>query len=449
VIFVREHRFRQLVEAAGALAVIASFVALVRFYIIEGYLPAPFVFDTYDTFMDWFHTAYWAHNEGAYSVWRTIYLPLSFVITGLIADPRCYATSAFDARECDLVGVVALVAAYVAAVLVTAVAFYRNDRSSALFRTLAVAVGGPLLFALERGNLILMAYVAFVLIYGRLIRSKAAVAAAAGFLVNMKVYLLFPILAFAIKREWRRLELCGLSALAIYLASLAIVGAGSPFELASNLEGWFGSFVMSVWDQVVYSTTYAPYLLFDQLYYPVRDFVDQRTVDLLKSVIRYEILVSRSLAIFCLLAAWFYPQAVSLNRLVFFILMQSFLSQNPGGYAIALIVFLVFMERSRTLGTMVALVCCYLVSLPMDIPIATILEVERVSWVSGRITTVDYVLTVGAVLRPALFVIMLWSLAIDTLIDIHRAVKTGPPTVGLSLRKWRQAPPANIGPAIA
>lgn len=449
MILVREHRFQQLVEAAGALAVVASFVALVRFYIIEGYLPAPFVFDTYDTFMDWFHTAYWAHNEGAYSVWRTIYLPLSFVITGLIADPRCYATSAFDARECDLVGIVALIATYVAAVLVTAVAFYRNDRSSALFRTLAVAVGGPLLFALERGNLILMAYVAFVLIYGRLIKSQAAVAAAAGFLVNMKVYLLFPILAFAIEREWRRLELCGLSALAIYLASLAIVGAGSPFELVSNLEGWFGSFVMSVWDQVVYSTTYAPYLLFDQLYYPVRDFVDQRTVDLLKSVIGYEILVSRSLAFFCLLGAWFYPKAVSLNRLVFFILMQSFLSQNPGGYAIALIVFLVFMERRRNFGTMVALVCCYLVSIPMDIPIATVLEVERASWLSGRMATVDYVLTVGAVLRPALFVIMLWSLAIDTLFDIHRAVRAGPPTVGLSIPKWGRAQPAKVGPAVA
>ena len=28
------------------------------------YLPPPFVFDINDTFMDWFNTAYWAHNPG-------------------------------------------------------------------------------------------------------------------------------------------------------------------------------------------------------------------------------------------------------------------------------------------------------------------------------------------------------------------------------------------------
>jgi hypothetical protein len=429
-------------ELAGAAAVLAGLAMLVRFFILYGYLPAPFVFDTQDTFMDWFHTAYWAHNEGAYTVWRSIYLPLSFVITGLFADPRCYDTNAFDARNCDLISVAFLVLTWLACVIASGVALWRNDRTTAPYRILAVAAGGSLLFALERGNLIMLGYLAFVLIFGGLVRSRGAVAATAAFLANIKVYLLFPVLMLAIKREWRLLELCGFATVGLYLLSLALVGSGTPVELAGNLQNWFGTFAISIWDMIVYSTTYAPYLLFDVLQYPIRDFLDQRTVDLMKQVISIEVLASRSIALLCLLGAWFYPQAVSLNRLVFFVLMQSFLATNPGGYAICLVVFVVFLERRANFATGLAILCCYLVSVPMDYPIATVLEVERTSWLSGRSAVVDYVLTVGTLARPLLFVVMLWALAIDTLIDIHRAVKAGPPTLGLGLRKWGEPVPA-------
>ena len=424
-----QSRVQRPLELAGALAVIAGFGCLVRFFIVEGYLPAPFVFDTSDTFMDWFHTAYWAHNAGAYTVWKTIYFPLSFVITGVFADPRCYANGPFDARQCDWIATGTIVASYIAGIVVSAVAFFRNDRRTAVTRTIAVGLGGPLLFALERGNLIMLAYIAFVLIYGQILKSKGAAALAAGFLVNMKVYLLLPIFAFAIKRQWRMLELTGLAALSIYLVSVVIVGAGSPFELASNLQQWLASSGISIWDQVLYSTTYQPYLLFDVYQYPIRDFVGQRTIDAAKLFIQYELVASRGIALLCIAAAWFYPKAVTLNRLVFFILMQSFIGQNPGGYSIALIVFLLFMERERNFAIGLSVLCCYLVSIPMDYSLATILNVDRPSWISGQMVHVQYVLTLGAILRPLLFLLMLWSLAIDSLIDIHRAVKSGPPSI--------------------
>ena len=437
----RTSKVQRPLEIAGALAVIVGFGFLVRFFIVEHYLPAPFVFDTNDTFRDWFHTAYWAHNPGAYSVWKTIYFPIAFVITGIFADPRCYANGPFDARSCDMVGIAFIGFSYVAAVILSAVAFYRNDRRTALMRTIAIALGGSLLFAVERGNLILQAYVAFVLVFGQLLKSRAAVAWTAGFLVNMKVYLLFPVLAFGIKRQWRLLELIGLASLFIYLASIVIVGEGSPLVLASNLQEWLKSSGISIWDQVILSTTYQPYLLFDVYQYPIRDFVDQPTVDAVKLFIQYELIASRGIALACIAAAWFYPKAVSLNRIVFFVLMQSFIGQNPGGYSIALIVFLVFMERDRNFAIGLSLLCCYLVSIPMDYSLATVLSVDRLSWITGQMAHVDYVLTLGAILRPLLFLVMVWALAIDTLIDVHRAVKAGPPVPGLSARPWERKAP--------
>ena len=75
---------------------------------------------------------------------------------------------------------------------------------------------------------------------------------------------------------------------------------------------------------------------------PVRDYLEQRWVDIAKTFIIYEVIASRAVAIMCIVLAWFYPRAVTLNRLVFFILMQSFIGQNPGGYAIILVTFLFF-----------------------------------------------------------------------------------------------------------
>ncbi len=431
-------------EAIGLATVVAGFAALIYFFSVEGYLPPPFPFDTHDTFMDFFHTAYWSHNEGAYPVWKTIYLPLSFVLTGALTTPACYEHSAFDGRSCDVLGVAALLIAYVAAVIVSAIAFYRNDRSSGVLRTVAVALSGPLLFALERGNTILFAYIAFVLVYGNLLRSRAGIALATGFLINMKVYLLFPALMFAVKRRWRLLELTGLAALGIYLLTLAIVGAGTPFEIATNLENWFNYRAGTLWEEVLYSTTYKPYLLFDEHQYPVREFVDQRSVDLVKEIIKYEVIASRSIALLCILVAWFYPQAVSLQRLVFFVLMQSFIVQNPGGYAMTLVVFLVFLEKFRNWATGIAIISAYLVCIPNDTTVALITEVDRTSWLGNRIVSVDYELPLGALVRPGLLLIMLWSLAIDTLLTVHRAVKSGRPSVGLAPRHAPAATPDGV-----
>lgn len=443
----RRRAVTYLAECIGMFLILAGFVRLASMFFSNGYLPAPFVFDVGDTFMDWFNTAYWAHNPGAYSVWKTIYLPLSFVVTGALGDPSCYANAPYDARNCDVIGIVAILLAYLACVVTSAIAFYRHDRSTALYRWVAIALGGPLLFALERGNLVLFAFPAFILLYGRLLKSDRGIAAATAFLANMKVYLVFPLVAFAIKRQWRLLELCCIASLALYLITLLIVGAGTPLELARNLDVWFNLRAGAIWDEVLYTTTYKPFLLLDIGQYPVRDYLEQRWVDLAKAFIQIEVPVSRAVAILCIVLAWFYPRAVSIQRLVFFVLMQSFIGQNPGGYAITLIVFLVFMEKWQNFGTGLAIVCAYLMSIPGDVTVTTIFEVQRESWLSGRIVISPYVLPLGSLVRPGILAIMLWALAIDTLINVHRAVKAGPPTFGLM--RLPQSHPVQTAPKTA
>ncbi|MDB5701569.1 MAG: hypothetical protein JWL66_1768 [Sphingomonadales bacterium] len=426
-----------ILEALLVIGLLAGLYDLFNVFRTLGYLPAPFVFDVSDTFMDWFNTAYWSHNPGAYSVWNTIYAPLSFVITKVIGDPTCYASAPWDARNCDVLGIVGILAIYFACVVATAVALYRRDRSTALFRTIGLGVGGPMLFALERGNLIMWAYLVFVLFYGQLIRSKVGNAIAAAVMINLKSYLLFPVLGLIAHRRWRALELAGFATLGIYFLSMFIINAGTPFELVHNLQVWFDMRAGTIWDEVLYSTTYKPYLLFDVRQYPIRDYVEQRSIDIAKIVITGEVIASRAIAMICVAGAYFYPKAVSMQRIAFFILMQSFMNQNPGGYAIAFIVFLVFMEEWRNWGTGLAIACCYLVSIPTDLTISVFYHYERESWLSGRLVDSAYGLPLGALVRPGLLVIVLWSLAIDSLIDIHRAIKTERPNLGLG---WRRRP---------
>ena len=433
-----------LTELAGMICVLYGFWRVYSLFMSNGYLGAPFVFDISDTFMDWFNTAYWAHNGHAYDVWRTVYLPLSFVITGIFGDPKCYRNAPYDARDCDVFGIGFIIMMYCACVIVTATAFWKEDRSTAVYRTVAIALGGPLLYALERGQIIMLTFMAFVLLYGNLLRGRAAFVGWAAFMANTKIYMVMPLFALVVKRRWRTFELCLIATLALYLVTLLIVGSGTPLEFASNLQNWFNVRLATVWDEMLYTTTYKPLLQLDAFQYPVRDVIDARIVDAATIFINVYVLSSRMVCWACIALAWLYPRTLSSTRLIFLILMQSFINQNPGGYSITLVVFCVFMERARNPATGIALLCAYLISVPGDWTLVKLFDIERESWLSGRVVMSEYVVPWGALIRPGVIAIMLWALAVDSLIALHRAIKAGPPSWGLLERLRAVTPTASI-----
>jgi hypothetical protein len=73
-----------------------------------------------------------------------------------------------------------------------------------------------------------------------------------------------------------------------------------------------------------------------------------------------------------------------------------------------------------------------MVSIPSDSTITIIARVMRDSWLAGRTVESIYALPLGALIRPGLLLIMFYSLAVDTIIDLHRATKAGPPNLGLA-----------------
>src|SRR5947209_19050686 len=63
---------------AAAIAVIASVVLLCWRFRVEGYLPQPMYFRPAETFTDLYTPAQWANGGGAYTIWHSLYPPLSF-----------------------------------------------------------------------------------------------------------------------------------------------------------------------------------------------------------------------------------------------------------------------------------------------------------------------------------------------------------------------------------
>ena len=426
-------KFRLLPERLLAAAVVASFGATLLFFREAGHLPQPFVFDTNDTYMDWFNTAYWANNPGAYDVWRSIYPPLSFVFLDMFSLPGCYLQSPFYARDCDWLGRATILAFYLLDVALVWMSFRRIDKRTAPMRTLAFGLGLPLLFTLERGNLILAGFPCFVLAHGPLVRSPRWRAMAAAVTINFKPYLLLPVLAHAVKREWRPLEFAGIATVALYLVTLAMVGSGTPAEIVSNTANWVVFQGGQVWNEVNYSTSYAPLLtLRTAAPIPLLDFVPSRTVEAIEWLVPLVIRTGQCAALLALAAAWLQPRAVPLHRASALLLGAYLITQSPGGYTQVFLLFLVLLEPFRRPGVILAIVCAYLLCLVGDWPLATIVKLPGESWLGGRPVTPAFGLTLGHFLRPGLIVLIVLGLAFDTLVQVARAHRLHRPSLALA-----------------
>lgn len=422
---------RRLPELCLTLMVIASVVNVAIRFHYDGKLPQPYLFESSDTFMDWFNTAFWAHNRGAFDVWRTVYPPLSFAFLKLFTMPECYAVSGLVARDCDWVGLMSIGGWYLLGSAAAALAFWRAEPRTALFRSTCFALGLPWLFTLERGNLILPSFFFFVLAHGGIARSRLVRAVAVGMTINFKPYLLLPALGWAVKRRWRSLELAGFASIAIYAITCAVYGEGDPTVLVANASNWVqfnGSFLFEV---VYYSTSYTPFLEFATSRFPTHDLVPSRLVEVLSVIIPILTRSSQLMALVTLAGAWLQPRALGTSRVALLLLATAMITQSPGGYTEVYLIFLLFLERWERPGPIVALITGYLLSLSYDLVLANFVTLQQNSWLAGRPVTQSIGIAVGVLARPALVLIMFWALALDSILLIARAHREHRPTLAL------------------
>lgn len=417
-------RFGWWVESTFLVLIIALLVRVGIFFDQEGYLPQPFFYEPSDTLMDWYNTAFWARDPGGYDVWRTIYPPLTFVVLRLFGIDRCYpGNEGLNARDCDWVGAATLLTVFVLNLVLCWLTFWRIDRKTALQRTVALGLGLPMLFALERGNVLLLTFTCFLLAVGPLVATARLRWLAAGLAINFKVYIISAFLVQVLKRRWRHVEGILIATIAVYLFTYAVYGSGSPVEIFSNIANYSTSFVASQVLDVYYSVTYQPLSsLLTGMVFPILRVVGSDLPEIGLVVITALTRGGQALILLALLATYFRPEAVSPHRLAALGLCLALISSEAGGYTQILVILLVFMEPWKGIARPIALVCCYLLCLPGEIVLGTTPEIWRNSWLGGQVVQIEIGVGLGFFLRPGLLILVGISLSLGTLRDVRSMI---------------------------
>ena len=411
--------------------IVAAVVNVVHLLKTNGYLPQPFIWDTRDTFMDWYNTTYWAHNAGAYSNWGSVYPPLSFVFLRLFSNPACYHTEAPSARQCDVLGITSIISFYVVGMVLAYVVFRRRHKPTASIRAAALALSYPGLFALERGNLLIPCFVFFVLANGDLVRARWARALATAMTINFKPYLVLPVIGLAIKRQWRMFELTGLASVGLYLVTYGLFGAGSPGDIVANTRNWIEVTASSFIGEIYQTTSFNGFFGVLDHGFPILNFTDSQTLSSWILRVKVLMLVTQVVAALAILGAWLQPKALPLARVSLLLFVLFLTAQSPGGYIEIFVVFLVFLEPFERPGQIAAIVLAYLICLPYDYVFAQMPNIRADSWLTGRAIVGHFGIAVGQFLRPAGLLLLLLSLSIDSIVEIVRAHRSTRPLLQL------------------
>lgn len=410
-----------------ALAVLAGGAYCIGHLLTEGYLPQPFFYQPYDVWMDWFNTAFWSHNPGAYDSWQTLYPPLSFLFLKFLTAPHCYvANEGWYSRDCDWYGMVTMHGWYVLNIYLIGRTFIKIDRSTALPRAFALAAGMPMLDGLERGNLIMPAFTCFLLAHGPLLRSARLRWLAAGLAINFKIYLIGTIFAYPVKRRWRWFEGALLATAGVYLVSWGLLGAGTPGEIVANLSNWnshlnSASSLLDLW----YATSFQPLIaLLDGSTFPISDIVGSWRTETFARILPLAITATQLLIVAAAGIAWLRPEAVPTYRIVNLATCLALITTEAGGYAQALIILLTFFESARSGHPVrVAILCCYVLSIPGDIFIDPVLPQTNNGFLNTGPLFYAYWVTVGPFVRPGIVLAIPIALSCATFVAVWRDAK--------------------------
>ena len=166
------------------------------FFLINSYLPSPFVWDKSDTFMDFYNPLYWVIKDGFYSVFNSVYPPLSYFFLKIFAtaiDPAL-VISPQQLRNDHLYLSIMLACGSLGILfaLLNLGEWRKFHNKLKLFLIFSLSV--PFLYSVERGNIIFLAILFLALYFNSnniLIRAFFF-----SILVNIKPYFLLLLLQY-------------------------------------------------------------------------------------------------------------------------------------------------------------------------------------------------------------------------------------------------------------
>jgi hypothetical protein len=202
-------------------------------------LPHPFFYNSADTFMDFFNPNYWANYSQRFTDWDSVYPPLVFLISKAISPSDCiFITDIINYRECSISSIYLILFSGILGSIVCSIAtvksITRNKNTTLIFLVaIAYFFSLPTLFAIERGNYILLAFALLALFsYFQNILLRALLLALA---INIKPYLILISLAFILKKQFTFLAYLITLTSSIYFVTAEILNDPNHYLILGNI----------------------------------------------------------------------------------------------------------------------------------------------------------------------------------------------------------------------
>ena len=112
----RSNRTVILILSAALLVQFGALAWYAVFFRTHGYLPEPFVYNKFDTFMDMYNPLWW-NTSDKYGRWGSVYPPLNFLVLDvihLVSFGRYGFEDAADMRDASLLPAIIATVAFIA-----------------------------------------------------------------------------------------------------------------------------------------------------------------------------------------------------------------------------------------------------------------------------------------------------------------------------------------------
>jgi hypothetical protein len=392
----------------------AAFIYYLYFLNSEGYLPTPFIFNKFDTFMDLFNTMDWAGREGRYSEWGSIYPPLNFLflqcVRWLFVDIQD-SINPLDLRANGDAVIAFLIVSYLcipAFVLSQRYWSKFNKYEKILIYFISIS-SVPMLFALERGNLILFCLLFLPFLFSN---SPLARLISIAVLVNIKPYFVLLFLPYIVKRFWDELIVAVMVAGVLYFVTGAILGS-EPFALLGNVINFSQGTLPSLREVLAMPSSVSAfaYILGSDTFIASKhsDFtIEPSFIATIIEVIKWSIMTLAAVIMF--MAA----KRLPLNQLIAMTLVIiTNCGMSVGGYTLIIYIALLPIFWEMRLSR-IYIWCIVLMSLPLDIIAVaedTLPPQNYPSFFTNAYSTIEWTVGLGSFVRPTLNLLLLATMA--------------------------------------
>src|SRR3989338_5513952 len=421
---------RRAYTGLAILSISVGFFYYVYYLMVNGYLTSPFVYDKSNTFMDLFNILYWANDDGRYTDWSSVYPPLSFLILRLISFVFAgggHGTAAAMRDNFPLVAGFFLIYLAVPAVVLKTKLWQGLPTNEKILIYFAIIVSTPMLFALERGNIIMLCPVLLALVLSRIGFVRCLCIA---LLINIKPYFALLIIYYIARKNWKGF------ATSVVLSGLIFVFSGFVlynhflvfFETLLGFSHSKGMFSFKDVIALPSSISAFSYALKNPEGASIASGLLTTGLSTsffttgLSTIIAYIIEAAKWIVIAISLATLFTKSMVMRDAEIFTLLVVAITNLGVwvGGYSlISYIVLIPVFINLRENWLYISLLS--VIAMPLDIiPITTNFIGQQYSYLSNSYVDVQWSLGLGSVIRPIANLVLLLMLSREFLMRQHK-----------------------------